>query len=283
MRPAARLLPGERLHLQHGPSDLVIWAEGDRNGAYRAAARRFETVIAEIVEELGALRQMLSALCTQPSGAVARRMHAACLPFAAETYVTRMAAVAGAVADEVLAAMTAGADVTRAYVNNGGDIAFWLAPGTSFRTAMLGQDGADHGRIEITSEDGIGGLATSGRHGRSLSLGIADSVTVLAGSAASADVAATLVANAVDLPRHQAISRRPASEISEDSDLGDLPVVTSCGALSVQDCAQALTAGRRRAEAFRARGLIHSAALFLQGQSVTTTKAAAMEAWYVDA
>lgn len=271
MSKTARLLPdGQRLHLQHGPSDLIIWAEGARDEAYRAAANRFATIIAEIVDELAELREMLSPLSKWPKGAVARRMHNACVPFAADGYVTRMAAVAGSVADEVLNAMISHADISRAYVNNGGDIALFLAPGTAFRTAIKGHDGSDLGRIEIRSDDGIGGIATSGRHGRSLSLGIADSVTVLARSASTADVAATLVANAVDLPSHSAITRRAACDIDDTSDLADLLVVTGCASLNTQDCAHALDAGCRYAQSMQARGLISSAALFLQGYGAIT-------------
>ena len=270
MRPTARLLPGDRLHLQHGPSDLILWAEGARQDAYRAAAARFETIIAEIVEELAALRQMLSPLASRPRGAVARRMHAACLPLAPVGYLTRMAAVAGSVADEVLAAMRAGAELSRAYVNNGGDIALFLAPGTSFDTAIRGHDGADLGRIALAHGDGVGGIATSGRHGRSLSMGIADSVTVLAPSAAQADAAATLIANAVDLPGHPAITRRPARAVDDTTDLADLPVVTGCGPLDPADCARALAAGRTRARRFASQGHITAAALFLQGRSAMT-------------
>ena len=270
MRPAARLLPGgARLHLQHGPSDLIIWAEGARDTAYRAAIRRFETVIAEIVAELTDLRQVLSPLTRRPDGAVAQRMHDACLLFAGEGYLTRMAAVAGSVADEILATMVEASDITRAYVNNGGDIALHLAPGASFRTAIKGHDGIDLGRIAVTAEDGIGGIATSGRHGRSLSLGIADSVTVLADSAARADVAATLIANAVDLPDHPAVTRRPARDVDENSDLGTLPVVTGCGALSGEHCRVALGAGQSCAVQYSERGLVHASALFLQGQQAT--------------
>ena len=271
MNPTARLLPhAQRLHLQHGPSDLIIWAEGERNVAYQAAVSRFETVIAEIVEELSLLREMLSPLRNRPAGAVARRMYDACTPFAADAYVTSMAAVAGSVADEVLKAMTDHAKVSRAYVNNGGDIALHLASDTSFETAMLGHNGTDLGRIKIAAEDGIGGIATSGQHGRSHSLGIADSVTVLARSAAMADAAATLIANEVDLPGHPAITRRPASELDGDSDLTDLQVVTACGHLNEQDCTEALDAGRRRAQAFQDKRLIISAALFLQGHAKST-------------
>lgn len=271
MKPSVRLLPdGQRLHLQHGPSDLIVWAEGAQKQAYSAAAQRFETIIAEIVEELGELRAKLTPRSKPPIGQVARRMHNACLPFAPDHYVTRMAAVAGSIADEILAAMRARADITRAYVNNGGDIALHLAPGASFTTAIKTHDGNDLGQIKVTSHDNIGGIATSGRHGRSMSLGIADSVTVLAGSAAEADVAATLVANAVDLPDHPAITRRAAIDLDDTSDLADLPVVVGCAALSASDCKKALNAGRARAEAFKAQRRIASAGLFLQGHAITS-------------
>ena len=197
MGPTAHILPcGTRLHLQHGPSDLIVYAEGDRDRAFTAAKARFETIIAEVVSELGALRQMISPLSTAPKGAVARRMQDAATRFGHAQVVTPMAAVAGAIADEVLAAMTAETPLQRAYVNNGGDIALHLAPGTSFSTAMMGHDGTPLGTVQIDAADPVRGIATSGRHGRSLSLGVADSVTVLAPTAARADVAATLIANA---------------------------------------------------------------------------------------
>lgn len=261
---------GERLHLQHGPSDLIIWAEGARDEAYKAAAKRFETVIEEIVSELTDLRKKLTPTTRNPKGSVAKRMHAACLPFTQTNYVTRMAAVAGAVADEVLTAMIDAADLTRAYVNNGGDIALHLSPGEVFSTAMIGHSGADLGKIKIASTDAVRGIATSGRHGRSLSLGIADSVTALAKNAAAADVAATLIANAVDIPGHRGISRRAACEVEDESDLGRLQVVVGCEPLSDSDCKVALARGRSYAEEVGSKGLTAGAGLFLQGHAVTT-------------
>ena len=58
-------------------------------------------------------------------------------------------------------------------------------------------------------------------------------MTVLARDAATADVAATLVANAVDIDS-PAIRRRPARELDPDSDLRDLPVTVSVGALDAR-------------------------------------------------
>lgn len=262
----------DRLHLQHGPIDLIIGADGDapdcRATAFEAAALRFGSILEELVSELPLLRRALSA--TLPQGAVARRMHAAARPFAHEGFLTPMIAVAGSVADEILMAMRDAVALRRAYVNNGGDIAVHLAPGESFRVAMAAADGASLGDLQFDGTSAIGGIATSGARGRSFSLGIADSVTVVAWDAASADAAATLIANAVDLPGNSSICRQPADQLQPDSDLGNRLVVTDVQQLSVSEKRRALEAGLARAETMKQAGRILGAALFLQGQSATT-------------
>jgi ApbE superfamily uncharacterized protein (UPF0280 family) len=269
MTAQARLLSGgTRLHLQHGPIDLIIGADPcARVRAFDAARARFAGVLEELVGELPLLRSPIRPGGPRPVGVVAQRMFHAVLPFQ-DHFVTPMAAVAGAVADEVLAAMRSNAPLRRAYVNNGGDIALHLAPGERFVTAMQSVDGTDLGRIAVAAEQGIGGIATSGRHGRSLSLGIADSVTVLAESAVAADAAATLIANAVDLPGHRGIRRTAAHLLDPDSDLGGQAVVTGCAPLSHADCAAALQNGLRTAKRMASAGLIRAASLHLQGQNV---------------
>ena len=270
MNAVSALLPdGKRLHLQHGPIDLVIGAEGQgdaKQRAFRAASMRFETVLTELVGELDVLRTPISKRSSKPHGQIAQHMYTACLPHST-AYVTPMAAVAGAVADTVLQAMTDSTDLARAYVNNGGDIAFHLATEHSFSMAMQNHEAADLGKAVIQAFHTSRGIATSGRHGRSLSLGIADSVTVLAQDAAQADVAATLIANAIDLPGHPAITRQPANTLDPDSDLTTKLVVTECGLLTDTDKNHALRAGGACAQKMQNAGLIHAAALFLQGQS----------------
>ncbi|MGV6848092.1 MAG: UPF0280 family protein, partial [Marinibacterium sp.] len=159
-----------------------------------------------------------------------------------------------------------GPGITRAIVNNGGDIAFWLAPGTTM-TALMAAD--PPARITLGPDQGIGGIATSGWRGRSASLGIADSVTVLATTAAMADAAATLIANAVDLANHPAIRRAPARDLAPDSDLGARPVTVDVGALTGSDIEAALSAGRKTARDMQDRGLIRGASLTLQGRLET--------------
>ena len=271
MNPTAAILPcGTRLHLQHGPIDLIISADGQRERAFEAADARFRTVLTELVAELDALKRPITPTAECPNGAVAQRMHAAAMTYAGYGFLTRMAAVAGSVADTVLNAMTHGADVRRAYVNNGGDIALHLQEGESYSSAMVGHDGRELGQITIQSEHNVGGIATSGRHGRSLSCGIADSVTVLSSCAAKADVAATLIANAVNLASHPSITRLPANEVVDDSDLGKRPVVVGCGPLTQQDRNTALRAGHDCALTMVNQNTIHAAALFLQNDALAT-------------
>jgi ApbE superfamily uncharacterized protein (UPF0280 family) len=258
----------KRLHMNHGPIDLVVEAFGvpeEIEAGYRQAARRFETILDELVAELVELRRPSNSKPRPFAGPTARRMEEAACRFA-DVFITPMAAVAGSVADEMLAAMTEGRKLDRAYVNDGGDIAIYLAPGRSMKAAVAGTGNGFADRLEIRADDAVRGIATSGWRGRSFSLGIADAVTVLATDGATADVAATLIANAVDLPVHSAIRRERACDVAPDSDLGEWLVTTDVGQLGEDEIAEALERGLAVADAYRRRGLIEAAALFLCGE-----------------
>ncbi len=295
----AALADGRR-HFHDGPIDLILHAEGaprEVEAAYRSAAARFITILDELCAELPRLRAPAPLAL---DGVVARRMGAAVAPFAARRFITPMAAVAGAVADEVLAAMTAAGDFVRAYVNNGGDIALHLTAGEAYIVGMAAptprqdrhgeRSEAIHGlsltppgllrcarndgrasvidlfgRATIRAADSARGVATSGWRGRSFSLGIADSVTVIAKTAALADAAATLIANAVDLPSHPGVERVAARDLAPESDLGERLATVHVGPLTRLDVETALDAGAREAETYRGEGLIEAAALTLQG------------------
>jgi ApbE superfamily uncharacterized protein (UPF0280 family) len=272
--PVAATTPdGSRLHLQHGPIELIIEASGEKESvarSYQRAWDRFRTVLDELVEELPLLRRPFGEEHQRLQGSVARRMAAAVSRFSG-TFVTPMAAVAGAVADEICDAMWADdGGLRRCAVNDGGDIAIRLTSRESFvvglvprlhRPAMLGS-------TTILAQDPVRGVATSGWQGRSFSLGIADAVTVLAADAATADAAATLLANAVDLPGHPAIQRTPATELAPDSDLGERLVTVGVGPLGVDEIETALAAGLAETEYMRKAGTIEAAVLCLEGHVV---------------
>jgi len=260
---AARFADG-RLHLQHGPIDCIVeafGAAGEVEAAYAQVTARFADILPTLVRELPALRRPVGDTIPLLQGPVARRMADAVWPHRA-AYITPMAAVAGAVADELLAALVAGRALDRAYVNDGGDIAFHLAPGHELRAGIFAE-GLD-GMARLTHDRPVRGIATSGRGGRSFSRGIADSATVLAATAAAADAAATMIANAVSID-HPAIERRPAVELDPDSDLGEIPVTVAVGPLPTDAIAAALDRGAAEARRLRLCGLIDGAALSLAG------------------
>lgn len=272
---------GERLHLQHGPIDLIIECEGTPDAcaaAYQAAIDRFDGLLVDLVTELDLLRTPLTpGALPSPVGTVAARMVEAGGRHCEDEIVTPMVAVAGSVADEVGAAMSAAASLDRWMVNNGGDIAFGLEPGRHYRIGLVVDprratvaSAPVESAVVIAADPGIGGVATSGRHGRSLSLGIADAVTVFAPTAAGADAAATVIANRVDIGPHTEVMRRPARELDPDSDLGGRPVTVDVGVLSVDEVRNALGNGLGYAESCVGRGLISGAVLHLAGVEVAT-------------
>lgn len=266
---AGAFLPDGRLHLQHGPIDLVIEAFGaafEVERAYRQAADRFGDILPTLASELAVLRRPMGDAYPLLRGPVARRMAEAVWPYR-DVYITPMAAVAGSVADEMLAALVEGRALDKAYVNNGGDIAIHLSAGESLRAAIVANLDvpALDGDVRLSADSPVRGLATSGWRGRSFSLGIADSATILARNAAMADAAATIVANAVDVD-HPAVERRPANTIDDDTDLGTLLVTTTVGPLPTEAVAAALDRGLAKAREIHARGLIDGAALALQGE-----------------
>ena len=272
-RPTARFLPdGKRLFLQHGPIDLIVQAFGDDDAlraAYWAATRRFDDLLIELCRELEILRAPANGKQAMPEGPVARRMVAAVSPFAQSIFITPMAAVAGAVAEEIIDVMVAAAPLTRAFVNNGGDIALHLADKQRFKIGLVDRPDLPSlfGTTEIDADDHIHGIATSGYLGRSFSLGIAEAVTVLAPTASMADAAATVIANAVDLPNHPAVKRVPANTLQPDSDLGVIPVTRDVGHLTPAEIETALAGGLLQAELLQKQGLITSAVLHLKGTS----------------
>jgi len=271
------LADGRRLHLQDGPIDLIVEAcgsEANMRAAYDAAARRFTGLLDELCDELPMLRRAAEPTRCLLQGVVARRMHAAVAPFAADHFITPMAAVAGAVAEEILGAMLHEARLQRAYVNNGGDIALHLTAGACFDVGVVADirkpppqagEGFD-ATLRIDASNPVRGIATSGWRGRSFSLGIADSVTVLALDSAAADAAATMIANHVNVA-HPAIERAPADSLRDDTDLGSRLVTVDVSPLPSREVDTALDSGLAFARRCAERGLIHAALLTLQGRT----------------
>ena len=272
----AMLPDGRRLHLQHGPIDIVAEAFGESaevDAAYRQAGARFATILDELVAELALLRRPLGGTPPTPEGSVARRMLGACWPHRAR-FITPMAAVAGSVADEVLAAMTAGRSLARAYVNNGGDIAVHLSPGTSFSAGVVNdpdRPGLDD-RIVFGADEG------RARHG---DLGLARALALVrdrrCGHGAGRERCRGRRCGDADRQcRHRRPSRR-RTRAGVFAPRGKRPRRTAHhrrgGAAPRRRQAAALDAGLAEARAMQRAGLIDSARLALQGETRTLAPA----------
>ena len=131
------------------------------------------------------------------------------------------------------------------------------------RAAIAGPEG---GGLVVHGPTEWRGMATSGKGGRSLSPGIADSVTVLGKCAATADVAATLIAGSVDCPGAAGVERVPARDLDPDSDLGDRLVTVAVPQLGPAQIDGALAAGGDLARHMMKGGQIAGAVLELQGR-----------------
>ena len=263
----------------HGPAAV--------EDAHENAWACFVPLLDELMQEWPVLRLPVQAHQPCPlQGAVARRMWLACSPWAAQHFITPMAAVAGSVAQSLIASYDR-PGVARAWVNNGGDIALHLAPGQSARVGLYadlarlpvhgwGQDIPLDGAFDVTHAMPVRGVATSGWRGRSFSFGIADSVTVLAATAAQADAAASMIANAVNV-NHPGIVRQPAHSLRDMTDLGDLAVTVDVPRLPANLVQQALQAGWQCARECQAQGWIAAAFLVCQGQSMALTLGGAVD------
>jgi len=266
---ACMLADGKRLSLRHGPIDLIIEADGQAAQvakAYKQARAAFESVLTDLVAELSELRKPINEIAPQMKGKIAVNMHSAASTVSYAQFVTPMIAVAGAVADYMLNAMISDTQLKRAYVNNGGDIAIYLGQSAKFDIGICAdiRTGELMSKAQLTANDNIGGIATSGWQGRSHSLGIADAVTVLASNAATADTAATLIANAINLPEHANIRRVAANELAPDSDLGEQAVTVDVGELSSMDIETALSRGKQVARSMLGGGSINAVYANLQ-------------------
>ncbi|HWR39548.1 MAG TPA: UPF0280 family protein [Patescibacteria group bacterium] len=182
---------------------------------------------------------------------------------ARDASLTPMAAVAGSFAD-LAAEYLQQRGATKVLVNNGGDVAIRLRPGEKTRVGILPAIDAiqfTH-TVEVAAEDGIGGVATSGLGGRSLTKGIASSVTVLAGTARVADSCATLIANHCNVD-DDGILRRRAEDIDPDTDIRGHWVTVAVPALSNEKKQRALAGGMEKARELMAGNIIRGAVLFV--------------------
>ncbi len=257
-----------------GPATLVLKGEKDgREYTFdrAAVAARVEAILTDIRECLPVLKER--AWRIKKPGAlpsVAKKMIAAALAIDAET-LTPMAAVAGAVADELKEFLKEDG-LEFISVNNGGDIAVH----NGFKkqvTVGIGDIRKSNASPYLLRIAGLAdfGVATSGFGGRSLTLGVADMVSVVALSPPVADAAATFICNNTSL-EDPSIVRRRAADIDPLTDIPEEFVTVQIGPLSTQRVREALARGQAAAERLKREGRISEAVLLMRGETASTIR-----------
>ena len=169
--PQANLLPdGRRLHLNHGPIDLIIEAFGEAaevRAAYEQATARFQTILTELVEELPELRSAASATAARfpgPDGAAhggggvpARRRKLHHADGGGRRFGSRRNSCRDARRAETRQGLCQQWRRQRAASR----------AGQSMRLAIAGTGKGFADRVVIRAEDAVRGVATSGWRGRS--------------------------------------------------------------------------------------------------------------------
>lgn len=265
------LSPGKVL-VDHGPVTMTIEARLGGQPFTEAAVAGAGKVLAmlnELVECLPAARRAVAEL--DPSGdhtypEVLCRMTLSVRRLE-EADFTPMAAVAGTFSDMVKEVVVdAGSD--HVIVNNGGDIAVHIGPaGAPFRVGIISDlaTGRVTHRLNVFPGMGVGGIATSGLGGRSLTKGVASAVTVVAENGSLADAAATAISNATNC-NDPGVERCPAEELDHLTDIRGHLVTRQVGILTGACVEEALLNGVQRTRELCRQGMIIGAVLFVQGR-----------------
>jgi uncharacterized protein len=263
--PIHVLSPGLIL-VDWGPMTLTlsVWSDDQPRPimAVQAATKALE-LLSHLAEYQNLLKIPLNKLKRDDQfPPLVKRAFSACRKVSSE--LTPMAAVAGLVADEIVtSALALGAD--RVIVNNGGDIALGMKGKQKNRVGLKGpfKERVSH-VLEIFSDQGIGGVATSGWGGRSFSPGIADAVSVWAADGVTADAAATWIAGQMKLDSPKVV-RCPAKEVDPETDIPHLLITREVAPLTPEEKETVLATGLAMARALIEKGIIRGVFLAVQG------------------
>lgn len=231
-------LDNGQILLDYGPVTMTILVEQEEELSYQTLGYYiFNTVndiLNELTSEINYLRNEVDTDC-HLTGSVGTRMIEA-VHQTGDTLLTPMAAVAGSVADATAdALLRLNPNIKKISVNNGGDIAIRLKSGKKIRLLL---PTGTRAWIELSEEMGIGGVATSGLGGRSLTMGVAESVTVFASKACVADAYATHFANSTHITSVN-VKEVYAEELDINTDIPGLRVVTEVKNLLKEEIEQA--------------------------------------------
>lgn len=257
-----------------GPMRMFVeaWRDGVlRTDACREAANAAIGFLAEVAQEHRSLKRPAMQMDEPRPGSIVHTMWQATRSIG-DPDLTPMAAVAGTIAGAT-ADFLRDRGLSRIMVNNGGDIALYVAPGETLNVGIrpdVRSPKVSH-RAPVTPETQVRGIATSGIGGRSFTRGIASAATVLASCPAIADAAATALANATFVVS-RAVIQVNAEELYPDTDLRGVKVTTTVGELTGDEITTALDQALTRARDLEGQGLIAGACLFVKGRMGVSEK-----------
>ncbi|EHI97716.1 ApbE family lipoprotein [Clostridium sp. DL-VIII] len=237
-----QILSDGKVFFDYGPVSMVISAFDHKKPLTDLCVSAFEVIeitLKELSISLDILKQKPSLINPHCLEGLSRKMYDAVI-ITKNPDLTPMATIAGIMSDKV-ADWIYERGGKKVIVNNGGDIALRLSDGESVTVGVLSDLNTNNidATLTISSEDTIGGIATSGLGGRSFTQGIANAVTILAKTCTQADALATHIANKSYVSSKNVVTVK-AGNIDPDSDIKDLEVVVSVSQLSHKEISMAL-------------------------------------------
>lgn len=271
----ARLGEG-RVLAQYGPMRLVISAESETGPDDRLAGdagRWAFGLLPRLAPALEIFRRPGARFTPDFDEPLLNQMVAAVnlvSPFGAPD-LGPMATVAGVVA-EAVAQHLQEAGAVKAIVDNGGDLAIYLAPGRE-ATVGIRRGVKEPEPIYALTLDGdrrsFWGVCSSGFGGRSLTRGVADTALCVAASTPVADAAATALGNACDVDSPK-IKRVLAEVLRPETDIPGLTVTASVGALTAEEATRALRSALAFGQRLVDAKILLGALVVLNGQMLVS-------------
>ncbi|MFL2822295.1 MAG: UPF0280 family protein [Alphaproteobacteria bacterium] len=254
------LIENDKLFMENGPTNIIAEAFSSKKiEIYNFICEYSSKFLKDLSFEIETLKKPTSKKNIFVSE-IANTMFESTQLFL-PNFITPMASVAGSIAELLLLKVVEKFDVNKMYINNGGDISLYINKNEKFNFSIGGETSFV---VEYADINGFGGIATSGWKGRSFSMGIADSVTVIAEKASIADAAATIIGNHIDLKNSNKVKKTVANNLYENTDLNDKLITVSVENLTKNEIRRAISKGKNISEYYISKNLIKSVIINLQ-------------------
>ncbi len=253
------IIENNKLYIENGPTNIIAEVfSSEKKEIYNFICEYSSKFLKDLSLEIETLKRPTDKNCFKSE--IANKMFHATKLFL-PNFITPMASVAGSISELLLLKVLEKFNINKIYINNGGDISLYISKNDKFNFSIGGDTSYI---VEYSNTDGLGGIATSGWNGRSFSMGIADSVTVIAEKASIADAAATIICNKIDLKNSNKIKKAIANHLYEETDLNDKLITVSVEKLTEHEILQAIFNGKIIADYYISKNFIKTVIINLQ-------------------